>query len=104
MDGVGCPARPPLWIADQVRNDGLVVGFVLFTLPPCGYCLEASMTVLAWICWTGMMHCIVFTLTLALSLDGRGEFGGCVGLVRPRHTPHLWIDESLITLCQRVRF
>ena len=97
-------ARPPLWIADQVRNDGLVVGFVLFTLPPCGYCLEASMTVLAWICWTGMMHCIVFTLTLALSHQGRGEFGGCVGLVRPRHTPHLWIDESLITLCQRVRF
>ena len=41
-------ALPPLWIADQVRNDGPGdVGVVLFTrvaLPPCGYCLEASMT------------------------------------------------------------
>ena len=28
----------PLWIADQVRNDGFG------RTPPCGYCLEASMT------------------------------------------------------------
>ena len=53
---------PPLWIADQVRNDGVVVASVwidacagmtgrcgwcwlVVTLTlPCGYCLEASMT------------------------------------------------------------
>ena len=41
--------------------------------PPCGYCLKASMT------------------------------GRVVLSCLPTHTPPLWIDESLITLCQRVR-
>ena len=63
-----CPARPPLWIADQVRNDGLVVGFVLFTLPPCGYCLEASMT-------AGSVVLACFTLTFDSSpIKGEGDF------------------------------
>ena len=31
---MGCPSLPPLWIADQVRNDGpgILVDIVLFTL------------------------------------------------------------------------
>ena len=62
--GLGASPRPPLWIADQVRNDvwhcfhphlsplpsrerGLVVVLSCFVprhTPPCGYCLKASMT------------------------------------------------------------
>ena len=33
---------PPLWIADQVRND--VTMRCMSCSPPCGYCLKASMT------------------------------------------------------------
>ena len=82
MVGVGLFTRitlPPLWIADQVRNDGMVglscyhpllpvsgtgTGFdplssrergidwlvwlvVAPHMPPCGYCLKASMTGIA---------------------------------------------------------
>ena len=47
----GNDGRPPLplWIADQVRNDGLScpAAFHGAVSPPCGYCLEASMTDLA---------------------------------------------------------
>ena len=35
---------PHLWIADQVRNDGRGGWCCLVVAPPCGYCLEASMT------------------------------------------------------------
>ena len=31
-------------------------------------------------------------------------FGGGCCIVHPCHPAALWIDESLITLCQRVRF
>ena len=34
----------PLWIADQVRNDGADGWNDAWRTPPCGYCLEASMT------------------------------------------------------------
>ena len=51
--------------------------------------------------WLGVLD--LFTLTFDSSpIKGEGEFGGCVGLV-VCPAPHLWIDESLITLCQRVR-
>ena len=39
---VVCPT--PLWIADQVRNDGGYGAAFDGGAPPCGYCLEASMT------------------------------------------------------------
>ena len=53
---------------------------------------------------TRWWDCFVFTLTLALSHQGRG--GKVVGVVLFTRValPPLWIDESLITLCQRVRF
>ena len=38
---VDCRLALPLWIADQVRNDG--PGRAWLSLP-CGYCLEGSMT------------------------------------------------------------
>ena len=37
------------------------------------------------------MRCIVFTLTLALSHQGRGDLVGCVGLLLPRTSAALWI-------------
>ena len=49
-DSVGCfvlllAATLPLWIADQVRNDVVVVaGRVLSVSPPCGYWIKSSMT------------------------------------------------------------
>ena len=55
-------------------------------------------------CGAASPRYMIFTLTLVLSLDGRGDSVGCVGLFHPRHAPPLWIDESPITLCQRVRF
>ena len=39
----GRPA-PPLWIADQVRNDGADGWNDAWCALPCGYCLKASMT------------------------------------------------------------
>ena len=50
------------------------------------------------------MRCIVFTLILALSLDGRGDSVDRFVLFTRVVLPPLWIDESPITLCQRVRF
>ena len=44
-----------------------------------------------------------FTLTFDSSpIKGEGDSVGWFFLVSP--TLHLWIDESLIMLCQRVRF
>ena len=40
------------------------------------------------------MRCIVFTLTLALSHQGRGDLVGCVGLV-VCPAPHLWIADQV---------
>ena len=48
-------------------------------VPRCGYCLKASMT--------GRGGCVVFTLTLVLSHQGRGGMVGWRCLVHPRHTP-----------------
>ena len=65
----------PLWIADQVRNDG--------QLPPCGYCLEASMTGCGGCCW------LAVTLTFDSSpIKGEGEYGWLFCLVSPQP---LWI-------------
>ena len=110
--------------ADQIRND--VAMCCMGCAPPCGYCLKASMTAARsvrpvvyrvggndgercseW--WSGVDLCGwiwvwvvlgLFTLTLVLSHQGRGD----VWLVCLVVCPALWIDESLITLCQRVRF
>ena len=107
-----------LWMPDQVRNDvtmrcivfaltfdsspikgeGDMVGVGLSFAPPCGYCLEASMTVRE-ICRLGTMRCIVFTLTLVLSHQGRGGIVGCFGLVHPRHMPpHLSVLQTKSTM------
>ena len=50
------------------------------------------------------MRCIVFTLALVLSHQGRGGFGRLVWACSLASPAALWIDESSITLCQRVRF
>ena len=85
--------------AGQVRNELAPRSYPAGTqrgvsLPPCGYCLKASMTV-----WCG---CLTITLTLVLSHQGRGDMVGVVLFTRVT-LPPLWIDESPITLCQRVR-
>ena len=42
------------------------------------------------------MLCIVFTLTLALSHQGRGGFWSVVlSCCHPRHTPPLWIADQV---------
>ena len=88
--------------SSPIKGEGDSAGCVGLFTPPCGYCLEASMTV--W--W----DCLVFTLTPVsgtgtgfdtLSSRERGILAVVLACVAP--PPHLWIDESPITLCQRVR-
>ena len=72
----------------------------MFLLCRCGglLFLESGFSGLRGIYRIGTMLCIVFTLTLALSLDGRGDSVGCVVLLFPR-TPcpsGLW-DMSVMT-------
>ena len=94
-----------------------MVGVVLLYAPPCGYCLEASMTGPAAHHpvdsrlrgndgpGIGTMQRIVFTLTFDSSpIKGEG-IGGWFGLVvAPRHTPPLWIDESPMNLVEILGF
>ena len=63
---------------------------------PCGYCLEASMT------GRGVgLDCSPASPCPVVSRLRGNDGGGVHGVTGA--LPHLWIDESLITLCQRVR-
>ena len=66
--------------------------FVLLYASPCGYCLKASMTGLSVV-----LSC--FTLTLVLSLEGRGGFGRLCCLVV---NPTLWIPAYAERACATV--
>ena len=88
LDGVGwvASALPPLWIADQVRNDVtvLVVLALLYALP-CVYCREASMTgrwMLVLSCFTLCSQCQALGQALVLSHKGdlcKTYHHSCVG-------------------------
>ena len=121
-----------LTLALSLDGRGDLIGcFVLLYALPCGYCLEASMTGRCGWCW--LVVCPTLHLWIAdqvrndvmmlvhrfhplLPVSGTGTGFGpppsremgipSVGVVLfTRVTlPPLWIDESPITLCQRVRF
>ena len=86
---------PPLWIADQARNDVTrgVAGrgswgvSTLWILDQVQY--DVTRGVAGRVSWGGLA---CFTLTLVLSHQGRGGYGWFVFvLVHPHHTPPLWI-------------
>ena len=53
--------------------------------------------------WYGGWICLVSPSPLIPLPSMERGIDGWFVLFRPRHTPPLWIDESLITLCQRAR-
>ena len=79
---------PHLWIADQVRNDGTMLGHRfhphLSPLPS----RERGFCRLVW---------LVFTLTFDSSpIKGEGDsVGWCCIVVAPHHTPPLWIADQV---------
>ena len=87
-DSVGCVVLfvrvtlPPLWIADQVRNDVTMLWHCFHPLIPC----------------QGLGH----PHPSPLPSRERGILAVVLSCCCPAH-PALRIDESLITLCQRVR-
>ena len=139
-----CRPAPPLWIADQVRND-VTMRCIVFTLTfdsspikgegdwwlvwlvhphPALWIDESPMNLCeilgfqpkgvatlsfssrkrpAYAGMTVWWDCLAVTLTFDSSpIKGEGDSAGWIGLLSPAHGLPLWIDEFLITLCQRV--
>ena len=98
--GTGFDSSPIKGEGDSVGCVGL---FTRVTRRPSGLRIKPAMTVW-WDCLaiTLCSQCQALGQALTLSRQGRG--GLTVGLDLFSPSPALWIDESPITLCQRVRF
>ena len=96
-----------VWIAitltfdsSPIKGEGDMVGVGLSFAPPCGYCLEASMTGAP-----GLVVLSCVTLTFDSSpIKGEGDIWLVLSCCCPASLTALWIDESPMNLYEILGF